>query len=76
MIALIEKPDRFCIVRWIGKVSMLTVAAVSYCGEQVDAGDGVMQLPDAILQEGRAMPGARNAMPRKVCPTCKAKMGG
>jgi hypothetical protein len=35
-----------CIVRWTGRKGLLQVVTQTYCGEEVNAGDGVLQLPD------------------------------
>lgn len=73
MIAAIEKPDRICVVRWIGQVGLLKVVAVSWCQEESNAGDGVLQLPDSKLVE--PTPGIRDGRIRLPCSRCKQALG-
>ncbi len=37
-----------CVVRWTGKTGLLSVKSKTWCGQELDAADGVSQLPDTI----------------------------
>lgn len=83
MLAAIERIDRLCVVRWTGRVR-LHVEVLTTCGEKMDAADGVVQVPDFVL-EGRPVMsvsdfGGKGNRPLKICETCrgvfeKAKRG-
>lgn len=77
MITAIEQPDRLCILRWMGQVR-LHVDALTACGVKLDAGKGVVQVPDYILQ-GRPVNsvsdfGGAGRRPLRVCDRCMAAL--
>ena len=67
------KPDRLCVVRWTGRVR-LHVEVLTLCGEKLDAADGVVQVPDFVL-EGRPVPSIDDRRPIKICDDCKKAFG-
>lgn len=74
MLAAVERPDRICVVRWTGRVR-LHVEVLLVCGERIDAADGVVQVPDFVL-DGRPVLSitdfdgkGRRAL--KICDVCK-----
>lgn len=76
MLAAIErsaeknKPERLCVVRWTGRVR-LHVEVVTVCGDNIDAADGVVQVPDTVLQ-GRPVPSINGrGKPILICEDCK-----
>lgn len=73
-----NKPERLCVVRWTGRVR-LHVEVLTVCGDKIDAADGVVQVPDNVLQ-GRAVPsiadlGKGASVPLKICEDCKRAFG-
>ena len=79
MIACVELPQiaQLCVVKWVGKTSLLTVSVYTFCGGQTDAADGVVQVPDSVFTEGKSWASVRtdnNGSHRvlKPCPNCKA----
>jgi hypothetical protein len=73
MLAAIEMPDKLCIVRWTGRVR-LHVEVLTVCGAKLDAADGVVQVPDYVLN-GRPVIsisdfGGKGQRPLKICETC------
>lgn len=85
MLAAIErsaektKPERLCVVRWTGRVR-LHVEVLTVCGDELDAADGVVQVPDTVLQ-GRAIPsisdfGGKGRKPLKICEDCVRAFSG
>lgn len=46
-----------CIIKWTGRKGLRAVS-ITYCGQEVNAGDGVVQLPDGV----------------KTCLVCKASV--
>jgi hypothetical protein len=78
MLAAIELPDRLCVVRWTGRVR-LHVEVLTVCGEKMDAADGVVQVPDAVIT-GRPILSVsdfdgQGRRPLTLCPKCKAAFG-
>jgi len=74
MIAAIELPDKLCVVRWTGRVR-LHVEVMTVCGNKMDAADGVVQVPDFIL-DGRPVSsisdfGGQGRRLLKICDACK-----
>ncbi len=48
MKAAVEKPGQPpCLVRWIG-LRGITVRAITYCGTEYKASDGISQIPDEV----------------------------
>ena len=79
MIAAIETPTGLCVIRWTGRKG-LSVKALVWCGSEVDAAKGVVQLPDSLLK-GVAFPSLTttvNGQPRtlKVCAGCEKVVHG
>lgn len=79
MIAAIETPTGLCVIRWTGRKG-LSVKALVWCGLEVDAAKGVVQLPDSLMK-GVAFPsliGTANGQPRslKICPGCDKSLNG
>jgi hypothetical protein len=78
MLAAIELPAKLCIIRWTGRVR-LHVEVVTICGAQMDAADGVVQIPDYALTGRPVMSFSdfdgtgRRAL--KICDQCKAALG-
>ena len=73
MLAAIEMPDKLCIVRWTGRVR-LHVEVLTVCGAKLDAADGVVQVPDYVLN-GRPVIsisdfGGKGQRPLKICTAC------
>jgi hypothetical protein len=73
MLAAIEMPDKLCIVRWTGRVR-LHVEVLTVCGAKLDAADGVVQVPDYVLN-GRPVIsisdfGGKGQRPLKICAAC------
>ena len=70
MIAAVEFTDKICIVRWVGRVR-LSARIVTYCGEEADASDGTIQVPDrffvALTPVASTMPPARQVKPCAEC---------
>ena len=65
-----NKPERLCVVRWTGRVR-LHVEVLTVCGEELDAADGVVQVPDFVLT-GRPVPSiSGKGAPIKICEDCK-----
>jgi len=78
MLAAIELPAKLCIIRWTGRVR-LHVEVVTICGAQMDAAEGVVQIPDYALTGRPVMSfsdfdgAGRRAL--KICDQCKAALG-
>jgi hypothetical protein len=75
MLAAVEQSDRLCVARWVGRVR-LHVEVLTACGQRKDASDGVVQVPDWVL-EGRAVTSLsepRRAL--KLCPQCQRALAG
>ena len=79
MIAAIELPDRLCFVRWVGRKG-LKVKVFTCCGAEADASDGVVQVPDFVM-DGRPVMSVsdfggkgRRALP--PCEKCRAAVRG
>lgn len=51
MIAAIDDGKVLHIVRWTGRVR-LHAAATTYCSNEMDAGAGVIQVPEGVLTQG------------------------
>jgi len=69
MIAVVDDGKALHIVRWTGRIR-LHAAAITYCGIETDAGNGVYQLPDQVFTQGLAFtiePGVK----RPACPRCR-----
>lgn len=68
-----KKPERLCIVRWTGRVR-LHVEVLTFCGEKLDAADGVVQVPDFVLDGKPVLSvsdfNGRGRKPLKVCEDC------
>ena len=81
MIAAIEMPDRLCIIRWVGRRG-LKVKVLTCCGAEADASDGVVQVPDFVLEgQGRAVPsisdfGGKGRRMLPPCEKCKVAVRG
>lgn len=52
-----------CVIKWVGRKG-LKVKAITHCGETVDAGDGVHQVPDAAETCSKCNTALRNLMKR------------
>ncbi len=79
MIAAVEMLDRLCAVRWVGRRG-LKVKVLTCCGAETDAGDGVVQVPDYVL-DGRAVMsisdfGGKGRRPLPFCEKCKIAVRG
>lgn len=69
-----NKPERLCVVRWTGRVR-LHVEVLTVCGDNIDAADGVVQVPELVLT-GRAVPSIiGKGKPITICEDCKRAFG-
>jgi hypothetical protein len=74
MLAAVELPEKLCVVRWTGRVR-LHVEVLTVCGTKMDAADGVVQVPDFVI-DGRPVPsisdfGGQGRRLLKICDDCK-----
>lgn len=74
MLAAVELPDKLCVVRWTGRVR-LHVEVLTICGTKMDAAEGVVQVPDFVL-DGRPVPSisdfeGKGRRMLKICDECK-----
>lgn len=70
MIAAIDDGKELHIVKWTGRKN-LHAEAITYCNRKENAGDGVIQVPEAIFTQGAGFaigPGQR----RSACSQCRA----
>jgi len=51
MIAVFESKNALHIIKWTGRVRF-HAESQGYCGESVDASNGVLQVPDAVFDSG------------------------
>lgn len=74
MVAAIELPDKLCVIRWTGRV-MLHVEVATVCGSKMNAADGVVQVPDFVLDGRPVMSfsdfGGKGRRQLKICDGCK-----
>lgn len=76
MIAVLELPDKLCVIRWAGR-ERFHMAVITLCGEKHEA-SGIAQVPDFVL-EGRPVPsvddfGGKGRRMLKICEGCKGVM--
>lgn len=72
MIAVLELPEKLCVIRWAGR-ERFHMAVITLCGEKHEA-SGIAQVPDFVL-EGRPVPSiSGNGRLIKACEACKAVM--
>ena len=75
MVVAIEFPDKLCVVRATRRVR-LHVEATMVCGLTADAAEGVVQVPDFVLDGRPVMSfsdfGGAGRRALKICPACKA----
>lgn len=74
MIAAVEQPDgTLCVVKWTGRVGMLKVGIVTYCGREASPEEGVLQVPVAVLTvSGRTVSSVKRPQVQlRVCQVCK-----
>lgn len=73
MIAVVDDGKFLHIVKWTGRVRLHAEAHV-YCGKEFDAGNGVLQVPDAVFTQAASFnvaPAGKPVENRKACPGCR-----
>ena len=76
MIAAVEDlaKHQLHIVKWVGR-SGIKALAKCYCGTEHNAGDGTVQVPDAVFKSGAAWPSMKNGIVLAPCEPCKTGAG-
>jgi len=78
MTAAVEMPDRLCVVYWVRRQG-LSVKIRTYCGVEVEAGRGVVQVPDQVVQGAPWMSASGDVNAKRVlriCEQCKIAVRG
>jgi hypothetical protein len=77
MIACVEQSTptaRFCVVLWVGKVGWASVGVRTWCGTETDIANGVLQLPDSLLDGTKYPSGKAVGMVIGCCEKCKGNL--
>jgi len=74
MIACVERPMSICIILRVARVG-LKVKATTYCNHEVDAAQGVVQVPDILFKEAMAWTSPTRHQPIMACPNCRQQAG-
>lgn len=73
MIAAIETPNEFHVLLHVGRKGLKAVAT-TYCGEQHDASNGTVQIPDRVVMDNvpwrKVSPGSGQGSILKPCQKC------
>lgn len=79
MIAAIELPDKLCPILWVGRQG-LRVRVKTYCGQELDAGRGVVQVPDSVLAGHPFLSVSdfegKGRRPLRICSLCQHAIRG
>jgi hypothetical protein len=70
MVAGVETIRGFCPIRWVGRKG-LSVKAITYCNDEVNVADGVLQVPATLLKEGVTASVRDHGKLISCCPKCK-----
>jgi hypothetical protein len=68
MLAAFQRGSELCAVRWTGRVR-LHAGVISYCEQQADAAQGVLQVPDKVFSDNVSY--QLGATKLKPCPRCR-----
>jgi UDP-N-acetylglucosamine enolpyruvyl transferase len=68
VIAALADKNTLHIIRWTGRVR-LHAGAISYCGLEVDAAHGVIQVPEAVFDNGASF--SFDGTSLKACSRCR-----
>jgi hypothetical protein len=68
VIAAIADKNTIHIIKWTGRVR-LHAGAISYCGLEIDAAQGVIQVPEAVFDSGASF--NLDGTSLKACSRCR-----
>ncbi len=74
MIAAVELPEKLCVVKRVGREGLRAVAR-TYCGGEHNAGNGTVQVPDAVFRDGIEWKAVDSGKLLKPCVLCKKAIG-
>ncbi len=73
MIAAVEQPGALHVVMWTGRVG-LQAKAITYCQLHLNAANGVVQVPDSVLEGKKWTSISDPRVTLEICKSCVARI--